>query len=450
MFAVDNLWSLLALIALLAVNAFFVAAEYAIVRVRKTRLEELVKQGVGGARAAQHIVSDMDRYIATTQLGITMASIGLGWVGEPALTAFFIRLFDWPLQSLDLTVRQTFSALIAFLIVTFISVVVSELVPKTITIKYPERIMLAVSQIVLVVGALLRPFIWALKGSAAFILRLLGLGEVKGPEAGYSVQELKLLVEASEESGVLEDTERDMLHAVFDFGDLTARELMVPRTEMLAVDADAPLHELIHLAIKNPRSKFPVYEGDLDHIIGVAHVKDLVRIQHDERRTTTIRGIMREALFVPDTIRLDNLLKQFRARKQHLAIVLDEYGGTAGLVTLDDLMEQLVGPVQDPFDKSLPEIQRLPDGSALLDGLTLIETVNETLGLNLKDEYYDTIAGFVLGRLGRMPKVGDVVETDGLRLRVEALDGLRIARLSLSLAKPAENGTAGSASIAPV
>jgi CBS domain containing-hemolysin-like protein len=230
---------------------------------------------------------------------------------------------------------------------------------------------------------------------------------------------------------------------VFDFGDLTARELMVPRTEMLAVDADAPLHELIHFAIKNPRSKFPVYEGDLDHIIGVAHVKDLVRTQHDERRSTTIRGVMREALFVPDTIRLDNLLKQFRAKKQHLAIVLDEYGGTAGLVTLDDLMEQLVGEVQDPFDKSTPEIQRLPDGSALLDGLTLIETINETFGLGLKDEYYDTIAGFVLGRLGRMAKVGDSVEADGLRLRVEALDGLRIARLSLSLAKPAENGTAG-------
>lgn len=438
-----NTWNLLALIALLGLNAFFVAAEYAIVRVRKTRLDELAKQGVGGARAAQQIVGDMDRYIAATQLGITMAGIGLGWVGEPVLTAIFTRLLDLPLQGVAETVRRTLSAILSFLLVTFVSVVVSELVPKTITIKYPERIALAVSRIVLIVGALARPFIWALNGAAALVLRLLGIRDVKGSEAGYSVQELKLLVEASEESGVLADTERDMLHAVFDFGDLTARELMVPRTEMLAIDADAPLHDLIHLAIHHPRSKFPVYEGDLDHIIGVAHVKDLVRIQHDERRTATIRGLMREALFVPDTIRVDNLLKQFRAKKQHLAIVLDEYGGTAGLVTLDDLIEQLIGEVQDPFDKSAPEIQRLPDGSALLDGLTLIETVNEAFGLNLKDEYYDTIAGFVLGRLGRMPKVGDVVETDGLRLRVEALDGLRIARLSLSPAKPAENGTTG-------
>lgn len=432
-----NFWNFTALLALLALNAFFVAAEYAMVRVRKTRLEELTAKGVAGARAAQQIVADMDRYIATTQLGITMAGIGMGWVGEPVLTALFVSALDWPLQMLDEATRRTISAIISFLTVTFISVVLSELVPKTITIKYPERVALAVSQIVLIIGAVSRPFIWALNGAAALVLRLFGLSNISGAEAGYSVQELKLLVEASEESGVLEDTEREMLHAVFDFGELTAREVMVPRTEMLAVNADAPIHELIHLSIKNPRSKFPVYEDDLDHIIGIAHVKDLVRVQHDQRHTATIRGLMREALFVPDTLKLDNLLQQLRAKKQHMAIVLDEYGGTSGLVTLGDVVEQIVGEVQDPFDKSTPEIQRLPDGSALVEGLALIETVNETLALDLKDEYYDTIAGFVLGRLGRMAKVGDVVEADGLRLRVEALDGLRIARVLLSFPKTA-------------
>ncbi|MBL8045085.1 MAG: HlyC/CorC family transporter [Anaerolineales bacterium] len=431
-----NFWNFVALLALLTLNAFFVAAEYAMVRVRKTRLEELAAKGVAGARAAQQIVADMDRYIATTQLGITMAGIGMGWVGEPVLTALFVSALDWPLQMLDEATRRTISAIISFLTVTFISVVLSELVPKTITIKYPERVALAVSQIVLVIGAVSRPFIWGLNGAAALVLRLFGLSNISGAEAGYSVQELKLLVEASEESGVLEDSEREMLHAVFDFGELTAREVMVPRTEILAVDADAPIHELIHLSIKNPRSKFPVYEGDLDHIIGIAHVKDLVRVQHDQRHTATIRGLLREAIFVPDTLRLDNLLQQMRAKKQHMAIVLDEYGGTAGLVTLGDVVEQIVGEVQDPFDKTTPEIQRLPDGSALVEGLALIETVNEALGLSLKDEYYDTIAGYALGRLGRMAKVGDVVEADGLRLRVEALDGLRIARVLVSLLKP--------------
>ncbi|MBL8057727.1 MAG: HlyC/CorC family transporter [Anaerolineales bacterium] len=440
-----NIGNILALIGLLAVNAFFVAAEYAIVRVRRTRLEELIQQGAAGARQAQRVVDKLDRYIATTQLGITMAGIGLGWVGEPVLTALFTQLLDWPLQALDVTVRRTLSAVVSFLMVTFVSVVVAELVPKTLTIQYPERVALAVSQVLLLIGAVARPFIWALNASADLILRLLGVREDQGAAGAYSVQELKLLVEASEESGVIEDTERDMLHAVFDFGDLTARELMVPRTEMLAVDADAPLDELIHLAIRNPRSKFPVYEGDLDHVIGVAHVKDLVRVQHDERRAVTIRGLIREALFVPDTLRLDKLLAQFRVTKQHLAIVLDEYGGTAGLVTLDDLMEQIVGEVQDPFDRSAPEVQRLPDGSALVDGLTLIETVNEQLGLNLKDEYYDTIAGYILGRLGRMAKVGDGVDQDGRRLKVEALDGLRIARVLIGPRK----AEAGDGSAAP-
>jgi len=200
-----NFWNFVALSALLTLNAFFVAAEYAIVRVRKTRLEELAAKGVAGARAAQQIVADMDRYIATTQLGITMAGIGMGWVGEPVLTALFVYLLDLPLQALDEATRRTISAIISFLAVTFLSVVLSELVPKTITIKYPERVALAVSQIIVIVGAISRPFIWTLNSGAALVLRLLGLSNVSGAEAGYSVEELKLLVEASEESGLLED-----------------------------------------------------------------------------------------------------------------------------------------------------------------------------------------------------------------------------------------------------
>ena len=211
---------------------------------------------------------------------------------------------------------------------------------------------------------------------------------------------------------------------------------------LFAIDADASLAELGQLASEHNRSTYPVYEEDLDHIIGVAHVKDLVRVQHASRRVATIRGMMREALFVPDTIKLDKLLAQMRVKRQHLAIVLDEYGGTAGLVTLGDLLEQIVGEVHDTFDATGPELQRLPDGAYLVEGLTQIESVNERLGLKIADDYYDTIAGFMLGRLGRMAKVGDTIDLeDGLRLRVEALDGLRIARLTIQPPRPA-NGTA--------
>jgi CBS domain containing-hemolysin-like protein len=424
---------LLGVAALVLANGFFVAAEFALVSVRRTRVEEMLQQGKTGARAVKQALEDPDRFIAATQLGITIASLGLGWLGEPALGGLIEPIVSLLPQEWVGLASHSISAAIAFAAITFLHVVVGELMPKSIALQRPEATALVVAQPTLITEIIFKPAIWALNGTGNFLLRLMGMRAASGHEMVHSVEELKMLVVASEESGVLEDTERDMLHAVFDFGEVTAHEVMVPRTEMIAVDADASLEELIHLAIKHSHSKFPVYEGDLDHILGVAHVKDLVRVQHGERRAATVRGLIRETLFVPDTLRLDNLLQEFRAKRQHLAIVLDEYGGTAGLVTLDDLMSRIVGEVRDPFDKSAPEIQRLPDGSALVDGLTPIETVNEALGLNLREEFYDTIAGFVLGKLGRLAKVGDVVDADadGIRLKVEALDGLRIARLSL-------------------
>ncbi len=426
-----DLLRLLGVIVLVLANGFFVAAEFALVSVRRTRVDELIQQGKSGAAEIKRALDDPDRFIAATQLGITIASLGLGWLGEPALAHFVepvVKLL--PVRWAQLA-SNSISAGIAFAVITYLHVVVGELMPKSIALQRPEATALAVVRPTLFTEALFKPAIWLLNGTGNGLLKLLGMRAASGQDMVHSVQELKMLVVASEESGVLEDTERDMLHAVFDFGDSTTRAVMIPRTEMFAVDADAPVSELIQLATKHPLSKFPVYEGDIDHVIGIAHVKDLVRVQHDQRQAATIRGLMREALFVPDTARLDNLLKQFRAKRQHMAIVLDEYGGTAGLVTLDDLMEQIVGEVRDAFDKSVPEIQRLPDGSALIDGLTPIEDVNEHFGLALRDENYDTIAGFVLGRLDRIAKVGDAVEADGARFKVEAMDGLRIARVSL-------------------
>jgi len=425
-------WGLIALVILLLVGAFFVAAEYSLVSVRRTRLDELMNEGNQQAKAARAMLDNLDRYIATTQLCITMASIGLGWVGEPALSALLTNFLGLPLQFLDANLRHTISAALSFIVVTFATVVVSELVPKTIALKYSEQVILNLSAALIWIGQLLRPFIWALNTAAAIILRLLGFEPEDEGRSGYSVQELKLMVEASEKIGIIENVEREMLHAVFDFGESTAHSIMVPRTEMIAIQADEPIHELNHLAVNYPHTKFPVYESDIDHIIGIAHVKDLVRVQHSDRKTATIRGLLREAMFVPDTLKLDSLLREFRTRRQHLAIVLDEYGGTAGLITLDDLMVQIMGEVQDPFDKhSTPDIQRLPDGSALIEGMTSIDEVNNKFDLNLKDENYDTIAGFVLGKLERIAKVGDVVEDVGVKLKVEALDGLRIARVSL-------------------
>ncbi len=427
----SSAWGVIVLALLVAANAFFVAAEYALVSVRRTRVDELIQRGVSEAAFVRKALDNLERYIAATQICITMAGLGLGWVGEPALSTLITLVVGFPLQWIDENARRAISSALSFLVVTFITVVIGELIPKSVTLKYSEQVALRVGRPVVIIGGLLRPFIWALNKTAEIILRLAGLNMVSDSHGGYSVQELKLMVEASERIGAIENVERDMIHAIFDFGGLTAREVMVPRTEMIAVDADSPIHDLIQLAITHSYSKYPVFEGDMDHIIGIAHVKDVVRVQHNDRLNATIRGMMREALVVPATSRLDALLQEFRVKKHHLAIVLDEYGGTAGLVTLGDLMTQIVGKVNDQFDKSTPEIQRLPDGGALIGGMALIEEVNDHFNLNLKDENYDTIAGFVLGKLKRIAKVGDTVEANGARLKVEAMDGLRISRISL-------------------
>jgi magnesium and cobalt exporter, CNNM family len=432
---------LLALAALLLANAFFVMAEYALVTARSTRLEEMERQGVRQAARARRMLHEADRYIATTQLGITMAGVGMGWVGEPALAFFFERLFGLQLHALGETAARSLSALVAFILVTFLAVVLSELVPKSLTLNNPERIAVQVARPLDILSRVARPLVWVLERSAGLVARLFGASGAARRHASYSVQELKLLVDAAERSGTLEDREREMIHAVFDFGDLRVREVMVPRTEMVAVPASATIDDLITTAIQHPYSKFPVYEGTPDQIIGIAHIKDLMRARHGQGQAASVRGLMREALFVPESLRVQDLLARFRVRRQHLAIVLDEYGGTAGMVTLEDLLEEIVGEVSDAFDRTPPPVKRLPDGSALVDGLTMIEDVNQALGLQLADANYDTIAGYVLGRLGRVARLGDELEVQGLRMRVEAMDGRRIARLSIRHAAPTQAGT---------
>jgi CBS domain containing-hemolysin-like protein len=254
------------------------------------------------------------------------------------------------------------------------------------------------------------------------------------------VEELKMLVTASTEGGAVQAEESDMLHAVFDFGELVVRQVMVPRTEMIAVEADTPLPEIIGLVTSSTFTKFPVYEDSLDQVVGIVHVKDLLSaMQSPDCQDCLARNFMREPLFVPETLPVRDLLRLFRDNRQHIAISMDEYGGTAGLVTLEDLLEEIVGEVGDPFKEAIPEFQTLPDGSILIDGLTLVEDVNQQIGLALNEPYYDTIAGYVLGKLGRIPHTNDTVEADGVRIRVVEMDGLRIARLALTRLPPPAN-----------
>jgi CBS domain containing-hemolysin-like protein len=425
---------------LVLANAFFVAAEFSLVSVRRTRIAELVAHGNASAEVVQKAIENPDRVIAATQLGITLASLGLGWVGEPALAHWILPLVNLFPANIQSGVSHSISAGIAFVIITFLHVVVGELAPKSIALQDPERTSMVVARPTLWTEWIFKPVILALNGTGNALLRLIGVKPASGHELVHSVEELKMLVTASAEGGVVEAEESEMLHAVFDFGELLVRQVMIPRTEMLAIEANASLDEIINTVTKTTYTKLPVYEDDMDQILGILHVKDLLRImthpdtQSDETALTA-RSLVRDTIYVPETLPVNDLLHQFRHNRQHIAIVLDEYGGTAGLVTLEDLLEEIVGEVSDPFDATIPEFQTLPDGTILIDGLALIEEVNQHLGLDLQDPHYDTIAGFMLGRLGRIPKVGDMVEWGGVQLRVESMDGLRIASLSLTRLK---------------
>jgi len=420
---------LLAVLLLVLANGFFVAAEYALIRVRHTRVEELIASGNRSARWVQRAIQNPARFIAAIQLAITVAGLGLGWIAEPALGRLLLPIIELFPVEIESQVSHSLSAGLAFGLVTFMAVVAGELVPKAIALHSPGKVSLFTARPMAWTEWLFKPAIWVLNGAANAVLRLLRIRPAEEHELAHSVVELQMLVAASARSGVVGDREQEMLDAVFQFSATLVRQVMVPRTEVIAVSADAGLESMLQAAISSSFSKLPVTEGDLDHIVGVVHLRDIVQAQQGERpETTRARDIMREAIFIPEAARISTLLQILRDRQHHLAIVLDEYGGTAGIVTLEALLEEIIGEVSDPFDRGI-EIEPLPDGSSLVDGLTPIEEVNEYFGLQLTNPHYDTIAGYFLGRLGRLAKLGDTIVEDGVRLRVVAMDGRRVSRV---------------------
>ncbi len=428
-----DLLGLVSVVFLVLLNGFFVAAEFSLVSVRQTRIAELVGQGNLTAKEVQKALENPDRVIAATQLGITLASLGLGWIGEPALSHLLEPIVDLVPVELQAGLSHSISAGIAFVLITFLHVVVGELAPKSIALQNPEGTSLVVARPTLWSESLFKPFIWALNGAGNALLRLVGVQPASGHQLVHSAEEIKMLVAASTEEGVVAPQEGQLLHAIFEFGDLLVRQVMIPRTEITAVEADLPLKAIIPLITDSTYTKFPVYDDDLDNILGIIHVKDLLQaMQEPEWQNSTARMLVRDPMYVPETLPVSELLHRFGDDRQHIAIVLDEFGGTGGLVTLEDLLEEIVGEVSDPFDKFTPEIEKLPDGSLLVDGLCLIEDVNNYLNLDLEDPAYDTIAGYTLGRMGRIPKVHDSVESDNILIQVEAMDGLRIDRLKLT------------------
>jgi CBS domain containing-hemolysin-like protein len=414
---------LLGVAALILLNAYFVAAEYGLVTARRTRIQELAQKGDRRARAVLRIVADPPRFIAAMQLGVTATSLAIGAIGEQVLARVFDPIF-----------ASVISFTLAFLIITFLHVVVGELVPKGVALEYSERVALAVSTPVRGFFVVFKPVIWVLQGSSEVILRALGLQPPGGEVDAYSEAELKMLLSRSTEEGELEQQEQEMLYKVFDFADKEVSAVMVPRPEVVALSIDLPPEEALAAVIESPYTRYPVYRETLDKVVGILHVRDLFSALVDRGIAgVQLEHLLRPAYIVPETKDLAALLAEFRKANQHMAIVVDEYGDLEGIVTLEDLLEEIVGEIEDEFDLPDESIEHLDNGCLRIHGTFPIDDFNEQFHRSLPIEDYHTIGGFVFGMLGRAPEPGDEVKADGTRFKVLEVEGSRIERLEVEL-----------------
>ena len=417
---------LAAVVVLVLANAFFVAAEFALVGARRTRLDEMASAGDGKARLARRAVQSLDRYISATQLGITLASLGLGWIGEPALAGLIGGAFAWLPKSL---------AAIAFIIITILHIILGELVPKALALIYPEEVSRWVAAPLIGFGWIMAWPIALLNGTANWLLRRMGISPPGEHERLHSPEEIRMLVEQSTEGGSLLKEDARLLEGVFEFSEKTAQEVMTPRTQMIALASGLSVEEAADEVAQARRSRYPVYLDSLDEIVGVVHAKDILTALR-ARPHETVQAIMRPPLFVPGTREVEDVLADMKRLKTHLAVVLDEYGGTAGLVTMEDLLEEIVGPIYDEYD---PQDRPGPgDGAARLDGALPITEFNTKFDAALDDADYTTLGGYVFGQLGRLPRPGDRVTVGPHTFEVVEMDGRRVRSLRLHTAAPVE------------
>ena len=425
---------LVAVALIVAANAFFVAAEYALVTVRRTRLQELEAQGSRAARRVLRLVDTPPRFISAIQLGVTLSSLALGAIGEPVVSRLLRTPLDWLPKSWHTGVATTIAVVLAFVILSYFHVVMGEIVPKSFTLEHAERVALLVAAPINSFYAVFRPFIWVLVSSSAAVLRWVGVTSPSGLALVHSEEELKMLVTASREKGVLEAEEQEMLHKVFEFADKDAADVMVPRPDVVAVPVDLGASEVLRIVLDHPFTRYPVFEEDLDDVVGILHVRDLFSALHDVGMDRVdVRSILRPPIVVPETKHLDELLAEFQATSNHMAVVVDEYGSVEGLVTLEDLLEEIVGEIVDEFDLPDAGIRRIGRGRVRIGGSFPIDEFNERFGKPLPADDYHTVGGFVFGEIGRAPKVGDTIGFDGARFEVSATDGPRIVEVDVTL-----------------
>ena len=415
---------LLAIVGLVLANAFFVAAEFALVGARRTRLDEMSRAGDRKATLARRAVQSLDRYISATQLGITLSSLGLGWIGEPALAGLIDGAFTWLPEAARPFATHAVAVAIAFAIITVLHIVLGELVPKGVALLYPEAVSSWLAAPLMGFTWVMAGPIYLLNGTANRLLRAAGVRTPSAHERVHSPEEIRMLVEQSSVGGSLGNEDARLLEGVFEFSEKSAEEVMTPRTEMEAIEADLTVEAAADVVAEARRSRYPVYDDSLDEIVGVVHAKNILTALR-QAPGTTVRSIMRPPLFVPGTREVEDVLADMKRLKVHLAIVLDEYGGTAGLVTMEDLLEEIVGEIFDEYDPAEGAVIDA-EGAPLLDGALPITEFNHLYDGALDDNDYTTLGGFLFGQLGRLPRPGDRIPLGAMAFEIVAMEGRRV------------------------
>ena len=441
----DIVLRLLGVVVLVILNGFFVAAEFALVGSRRPRLEQLAANGNSAAALGRRMQDDLDRYIAATQLGITLASLALGWIGEstiaalldPPIEALISDLFEYVAvaETMALTISHAVGVGVSFFIITSLHIVLGEQAPKVFAIRSPEQATLFIARPLAIFNRVFGPIIRFLDWATTVVLRLIGIREASGHTKVHSVEELRLLVEESGEAGVLDETEHEMLINIFAFGERPAYQAMVPRTEVVTISHDETIREFLEDFAVTGHTRFPVVgPGGIDDIVGIVSAKEFLVALRDEqiRFDDPITSLIRPAYFVPESKRIDDLLREMRDQRIRMAILIDEYGGMAGLVTMEDLIEEIVGELDDELEHDEQDLKTIDEHTSLVDGHVRIDEINDELHLHIPPGDYETLAGFILAQLGRLPAPGESMNYDNASFTVTEMQGPRIKRVEIT------------------
>nr|WP_036698706.1 hemolysin family protein [Paenibacillus taiwanensis] len=424
------LWNILLVFLLIALTAFFVATEFSIVKMRSSRVDQLVLEGVPHALEVQKIVTQMNSYLSACQLGITIAALGLGWLGEPT----FVRLLQPLLDSIGIPgpVSRVISFAAGFTLVTYISVVLGELAPKTIALYEAEMLVLKFAKPIIWFYRVMYPFIWVLNSSANVIVRLVGYKSTTDHEAAHSEEEIRIILSQSLERGTITKTEFGYVNRIFNFDDLSAKEIMIPRTDMVCLYKNKSMQENVRVIKREQYTRFPVADRNKDHIIGLVNTKQLF-LEADHDLDYPFQRLIRPIISLPESIPIKSVLRRMQQEHIHMAILLDEYGGTAGLITIEDILEEIVGEIRDEFDdEEVREIATLHEGHYLIEGRTPLSHVNHMVGLHLESEDADTIGGWLYSRNPEL-RVGQSYTYEGMQFTVKQKDRHRIKVIELKL-----------------